>query len=95
MANGLHKYTVQEAENAKIGQGGYVHGAASAVAGTEYVAITALSAAQIDTTSDDTTLFPDLTNVTIPVGTTIYGAWERVSIKRSGSSDTSAIVYKG
>ena len=90
MANGLHKYTVQEAENSKIGQGGYVHGAASAVAGTEYVAITALSAAQIDKTSDDTTLFPDLTNVTIPVGTTIYGRWTSVTLD-SGT----IIVYKG
>ncbi len=87
---GLHKYTVQEAENAKLGQAGYVYGAAGVVAGTEYVAITALSAAQIDTTSNDTSVYPTLTNVTIPVGTTIYGRWTSVTLD-SGT----IIVYKG
>ena len=90
MANGLHKYTVQEAVNAKAGQGGYVYGAASAVAGTEYVAITAVAAAQVDTTSDDTALFPNLSNVPIPAGATIYGRWTSVTLD-SGN----IIVYKG
>ena len=87
---GLHEYTVQEAENAKLGQAGYVYGSASAVTGTEYIAITALSAAQIDTTSNDTSVYPTLTNVTIPVGTTIYGRWTSVTLD-SGT----IIVYKG
>ena len=88
---GLHKLTVQEAENAQLGQGGYKFGASgSAVEGVEYVAITALSAAQVDTTSKDTALFPNLTNLVIPVGTTIYGRWSTIVLD-SGT----IMIYRG
>ena len=89
MANGLHKYTVQEAENAKLGQAGYVYGSASAD-GSTYVAITAVAAAQVDTTSDDTGLFPNLSNVPIPAGATIYGRWTSIQTYSGG-----CIAYVG
>ena len=87
---GLHKFTVQEAQNAKMGQGGYDTGSVTEVAGVEYVAITALAAATVSTTSHDTSLFPDLSSVAVPVGATIYGRWKTVT-EDSGT----ILVYKG
>ena len=48
MANGLHKFTVQEGVNAQLGQGGYDLVAAATVNAHTYVAITAL----VGTTTD-------------------------------------------
>jgi hypothetical protein len=94
MANGLHKFSVQEAQNAKLGQAGYKFltsgNTGTAVAGVEYVAIVALSASQIDTTSFDSDTYPDLENVPLPVGTTIYGRWNKVTLD---SGDI--ICYRG
>ena len=107
MANGLHKFTVQEAENAKLGQAGYKYidqaGTADtgpAAAGVEYVAVTVLedhkssdvSTASIATESNDTSKYPDTTFVGVPGGTTLYGRWKKVTV--SGSNCT-AIVYRG
>ena len=93
MANGLHKMTVQEAQNAKMAQGGYSSGTSGAF-GTNnegrYIAITALAAATVTTTSEDTGLWPNLSSVAVPVGATIYGRWKTVT-QDSGT----IIVYKG
>lgn len=95
---GLQKFTVQEAQNAKLGQAGYVHidqagtdNTGTAASGTEYVAVTVLEAGTIATTSFDATTFPNLA-APVPAGTTIYGRWSKVTI--SGSNAT-AICYKG
>ena len=105
--NGLHKYTVQEAQNAKVGQAGYkfIDAAGTTNTGTaadnvEYVAVTVLedhkssdvSTASIATESNDVDKYPDTTFVGVPGGTTLYGRWNKVTV--SGSNCT-AIVYKG
>ena len=57
----------------------------------EYVAITVLEAATISTESNDSDIYPDLSTITVPAGTTIYGRWNVITI---GSGDT-AICYRG
>ena len=97
MANGLHKYTVQEAENAKLGQGGYDIVTAATVdqtsnPNTEWVAITLLVNSTITAaTSVDTDIWDNISALEVPVGTTIYGRWSSIQI---GSGDT-AICYRG
>ena len=99
MARGIHKYTVQEAENASLGQAGYKYCATAgttntgtAAEGTEYVAITSLNdATNVATTSFDTNLFPNL-NCVVPAGVTIYGRWSKVTISAVGGA---ALIYKG
>ena len=102
-SKGLHALTVQEAENAKLGQGGYKYidqagtaNTGTAAAGVEYVAVTILEsasiAAAIATESNNQSLWPDTTFAGITAGTTIYGRWNKVTV--SGSNAT-AICYRG
>jgi hypothetical protein len=96
MANGVHKYSVQEAQNIKLGQGGSDYISAETVnqttnPGVSWVAITALDAATVTATSVDTTIWDTLTAIEVPAGTTIYGRWSLVTI---GGGDT-AIAYRG
>ena len=95
MANGLHKYTVQEAQNAALGQAGYDLVAASGsnvtINSDTYVAITAITEAVVTTVSADTNIWDTLTSLTLPVGVTIYGRWTSVTI---ADGDT-AIIYRG
>ena len=90
---GLHKLTVQEAQNAKMAQAGYSTGTSGAFGPNNtgrYVAITALAAATVTTTSEDTDLWPNLSGAAVPVGATIYGRWKTVT-QDSGT----IVVYKG
>ena len=96
---GLHKLTVQEAQNAKLGQAGYKHidqaatdNTGTAVAGVEYVSLTVLEAATITTESNDSDTYPDLSAIPVPAGTTIYGRWKKVTL---ATSNATAIVYRG
>tara|TARA_Y100001970_G_scaffold50914_1_gene64488 strand:- start:4674 stop:5018 length:345 start_codon:yes stop_codon:yes gene_type:complete len=104
---GLHELTVQEAENAQLGQGGYkfidqagTANTGTAAAGVEYVAVTVLedkrssdaSTANIATESNDQSLWPDTTFNAVPGGTTIYGRWNKVTIS---GTDCTAICYRG
>ena len=97
MAEGMHKYSVQEAQNVKLGQGGndYVTNATvnqTTNPNTQWVAIQALSvAAVVSATSVDTNIWDSLSSVTIPVGTTVYGRWNVVTV----ASGDFAIVYRG
>ena len=106
-SKGLHELTVQEAENAKLGQGGYkfidqagTANTGTAAAGVDYVAVTVLedvrgsdaSTANIATESNNQSLWPDTTFNAVPGGTTIYGRWNKVTV--SGTNCT-AIVYRG
>ena len=101
MANGLQKYTVQESNNLKLGQGGWDIVTNATVNSHTYVAITILVGAEasageyasgtVTATSVDTDLGDSLSSLEVPVGTTIYGRWSAVTI---GASDT-AIVYRG
>lgn len=96
MALSEHRYE----NNAVLGQGGYKFlindglsdpHTGTAVAGVEYVAITALKTATVTTVANDTTTWPNLATVTVPAGTTIYGRWNKVTIATSNSE---VLVYK-
>ena len=97
MANGLHKFSVQEAENVKLGQAGYDIVSAGACnqttnPGTEWVAITLLVGTTITSaTSVDTDIYDSISSLEVPEGCTIYGRWNAIVI---GTSDT-AICYRG
>ena len=95
---GLHQFSVQEAQNAKLGQAGYVYidqagtdNTGTAAAGVEYVAVTCLEAGTIATTTNDTSLYPNLA-APMAAGTTVYGRWNKVTV--SGANGT-MICYKG
>ena len=94
---GLTEYTADQALNAQLGQGGsdYVTNATvdqTTNPDTEWVAIQALSVATVvSATSVDTSVWDSLSSVTIPVGTTIYGRWNVVTV----ASGDFAIAYRG
>ena len=102
-SKGLHQLTVQEAQNAQLGQAGYKYidqagtaNTGTAVSGVEYVAITVIESASevavIATESNDTAAWPDTTFNKVSAGTTLYGRWNKVTV--SGAAAT-AICYKG
>ena len=98
--HGIQEYTSQESKNLKLGQAGYVFLATttSALHHADEGHYTAVTVLEDDCEVSFTGLHGEsevMLAAPVAAGTTIYGAWERVSIKRSGSSDTSAIVYKG
>ena len=78
----LQKYTVQEANNAQLGQGGAI-----IIDGTDeisgpFIAVTALAAAVVDTSECDVTWLSGTIPATfaIPVGTTIYGSFASIEL---------------
>tara|TARA_R100000406_G_scaffold29636_3_gene19206 strand:+ start:1020 stop:1298 length:279 start_codon:yes stop_codon:yes gene_type:complete len=92
MANGKHKYSVQEAQNISLGQTGSILIDDTAQHTGPYVAITALEDAAVDV-SDCTNIantMDDAADFTIPKGTTIFGKFEVFSLA-SGK----VIAYKG
>ena len=99
----LQEYTAQSGKNLQLGQAGYEYLVTDStnVETTEtghYVAFTVLEDDCLIIIVDGSTSHSGGHAVTlgfVPKGITIYGHWLGVSIKRSGSSNTSAIVYKG
>ena len=95
------KYTVAEAVNHQLGQGGYDIVTNATVNSDTYIAITILVGTEVieDNTASgtvtatvvDTSIGDSLSTLEVPVGCTIYGRWSSVTI---GSNDT-AIVYRG
>ncbi len=95
------KYTVAEANNLQLGQGGWDIVTNATVNADTYIAITILvgtevisgntASGTVSATSVDTSLGDTLTTVEVPEGCTIYGRWSSVTI---GANDT-AIVYRG
>ena len=87
MAAGIHKYTVAEATNLQLGQKGALvipNGDTDAHTGP-FVAITALSAAVIDTSECDISLLDGAggslpATIPIPAGTTIYGIFTSIEL---------------
>tara|TARA_B100000424_G_scaffold261543_1_gene246624 strand:- start:52 stop:333 length:282 start_codon:yes stop_codon:yes gene_type:complete len=81
----LHNFTVVEAQNLALGQAGAV-----IIDGTDeitgpFIAITALSAAVVDTSECTTNLSGTVpATFPIPVGTTIYGQFDSIELD-SGS----------
>ena len=102
----MDKFTAVEALNAQLGQGGYMHldqaggsvggsgtdNTGTAATGVEYVAIHVLEAATVTTVSNDASTYPDLSAITVPAGSTIYGRWNKVTI---ATANATAIVYRG
>ncbi len=89
MAKGLQRLTVQEANNAKLGQAGSVFIDDTAVHTGPFIAFIAITEAVLDV-SACTTNIDDAADITIPIGTTIYGNFESLSID-SGT----ILAYKG
>ena len=103
MASGIHKYTVQEAQNAAMGQAGSVFIDDQDIHTGLFVAITAIEDSVVDA-SDCTNIANTMvdgltgttgaatmaTDFTIPAGLTIYGRFEFFSLT-SGK----VIAYKG
>jgi len=90
MPNGLHKYTVQEAENAGLGQAGVVLIDDTVEHTGPYVAITALTNAAVDVSECDMSWITDVADFTIPAGVTIYGRFASIELD-SGT----ILAYKG
>jgi hypothetical protein len=94
---GLQGYTVQEAQNASLGQAGAEYISDDTSSGADIVAIQALGttsgtgATTVTATSLDTGKWDSLSDVEVPAGVTIFGAWSSVTI---GAGDA-AILYRG
>ena len=98
MAKGLHRYSVQEAQNAALGQAGSVLIDDTAQHTGPFVAITAITDATIDA-SDCTSIADTMvdggattmtTDMIIPKGVTIYGNFAVFSLATG-----SVIAYLG
>ena len=95
------KYSVAEANNLQLGQGGYDIVTNATVNSDTYIAITILVGTEVieDNTASgtvtatvvDTSIGDSLSTLEVPVGCTIYGRWSSVTL---GANDT-AIVYRG
>ena len=82
MASGIHKYTVQEAQNASMGQAGSVFIDDAVIHTGLFVAITALEDAVVDVSdcTDIANTMTDAADFTIPKGVTIYGHFSVFSL---------------
>ena len=95
------KYTVAEAVNYQLGQGGYDIVTNATVNSDTYIAITILvgtevisgntASGTVTATVVDTSIGDSISTLEVPVGCTIYGRWSSVTL---GANDT-AIVYRG
>jgi len=90
MATSLQKYTVQEAQNAALGQAGVVLIDDTAEHTGPFVAITALEDAAVDISECDMSYITDVADFTIPKGVTIFGRFESIELD-SGK----VLAYKG
>ena len=98
--SGTHKYTVQEAQNAAMGQAGaIVETSTTAITGKSIVAIQMIedTVFSVLTPSDTVNGYgvpaangDTLASVTIPAGMTIYGHWTAFTL-----SDGKVIAYQG
>ena len=82
MAKGLHNYTVQEAQNAGLGQSGSILIDYTGQHTGAFVAITALEDAVVDVSdcTDISDTLTDAADFTIPKGLTIYGYFSVFSL---------------
>ena len=97
----LQKYTVQESQNAGLGQAGCILIDNANGQTGPFVAFTALSDAVIDTSECDVGLFMEHRDgsgvldtlpgtITIPKGVTVYGRYESIELDTG-----SVIAYRG
>ena len=95
------RYSVAQASNLQLGQGGWDIVTNAAISYHTYIAITILvgtevisgntASGTVTATSVDINLGDSLSSLEVPVGCTIYGRWSDVTI---GANDT-AIIYRG
>ena len=96
------RYTVSQAANLKLGQGGWDIVTNATVNSHTYIAITMLVGTEViaDNTASgtvtavtvDANLGDSLSSLEVPVGTTIYGRWDSIKLNDDASA---AIVYFG
>ena len=86
MAKDLHNYSVQEAENAQLGQAGAIIIDGTAEISGPFIAITGLEDSVVDTSECDVTWLSGTVPATfkIPAAGTIYGHFESIELD-SGS----------
>ena len=80
MAKSLLKYTVAEAQNAALGQAGVILIDDTDAHSGPFVAITALSDAEVDISECDMSFITDVADFTIPKGCTIYGTFASIEL---------------
>jgi len=82
IARGLHRYTVQESQNAGLGQSGSVLIDDISQHTGPFVAITALEDAEVDVSdcTDIVATMDDAADFTIPKGATIFGHFSVFSL---------------
>jgi hypothetical protein len=96
----LQKYTVQEAQNAGLGQAGYkiiTTNTGTIDPSVTYIAVTILSGGATNITvalegDKGDPKFPDVSATAIDAGVTIFGRWDKVTL---GGTTPVAICYKG
>jgi diaminopimelate epimerase len=90
---GIHNFTVQEALNIELGQGGTELCATGATCDTAtYIKIQSLHTATTVTATGSTTQWSDLSAVPLEAGEYITGSYSSVTI---GGGSASALLYKG
>ena len=90
MATSLHKYTVVEAQNAGLGQAGCILIDDTDSHTGPFVAITAITDAEVDVSECDMSFIEDVADFTIPKGVTIYGQFTSIELDTG-----SVIAYRG
>jgi len=86
----LHVFTVQEAQNASLGQGGAIFIDDQVEHTGVFVAVTAITDAAVDVSECDVSFIEDIADFTIPKGVTIFGRFKSIELD-SGS----VIAYYG
>ena len=90
MATSVHKYTVVEAQNAALGQAGCILIDDLIEHTGPFVAITAITDAEVDVSECDMSFIEDVADFTIPKGVTIYGQFTSIELDTG-----SVIAYRG
>ena len=76
----LQRLTVQEAQNASLGQAGCILIDDTDAHTGPFVAITALSDAAVDVDQCDMSYIEDVADFTIPLGVTIFGQFQSIEL---------------
>jgi hypothetical protein len=84
MAKSLQKYTVQEAQNASLGQAGVILIDDTNEHTGPFVAITALVDSDVDISECDMSYIEDVADFTIPKGVTIFGRFASIELDATG-----------
>ena len=95
---GLHKYTVSESNNLKLGQNGFkeLDSAGNTGDGTFCAfLVTGAEAADVATKAATTHIGDDMTATPILAGTLVYGAFKRITMSSPTDADVHVLCYYG